>query len=575
MSNFRTRLLGLAGAGVVFAGLAFGQAAVISCTAGTNGAAGPSTNYAPNAGAGTANINPTIRAESQTELVADYILGCNNNTGAAVGSITVVATLSIPVTSKAVTGLGIAPGTSEATITVTGGLPVQGVVSGSTITFNGLTAPVGNFTATIQNVRGNASGGGAAQVTESAVLQYPVAPNVSSNVPSAAANVGFITTSLGGPTTSFLTTVNYTACLGNPIVSFPFPVAPTASFIVSFKELFTGALKSQVAENGSFIPAGANAFGIGLASSADQIVLSLANVPASATVYVPQTIAATGTTLSIANSTAATAPAGIVALGFPVVSATPTGGAITITYTVTAAASTGPGTFAVPVFVTFAANSAGQQGPVTANISLGPNGTIASGALPASVPLFLASSFAPASGSTITLCNTTLLFPFVTNQLGFDTGIVLSNTSTDNLGFGGKSVASPQSGICMLNFYGTGAPAAAVPDPMGSAGVMGTTNPNGPVHTFTISNSAVAPGFQGYMIASCPFQYAHGFAFITYNLTQQTGVAEGYIAEVLNNARPVATTTFTGVTPVFNGAGALTGITNNSATTATAEPVTF
>src|SRR5262249_17760836 len=156
---------------------------------------------------------------------------------------------------------------------------------------------------------------------------------------------------------------------------------------------------------------------------------------------------------------------------------------------------------------------------------------------------------------------------FVTNQLGFDTGLVVANTSTDNLGVAGKSVATAQSGTCTLSFYGAGAPtpASGVADPGGST-ASGTT------HAFLLSS--VAPGFQGYMIASCPFQYAHGFAFLAYNLTQNNGVVEGYIAEVLNNARPTSNTTFTGVTATFTG-GALTALTNNSSTASGAEPVTF
>jgi RHS repeat-associated protein len=46
---------------------------------------------------------------------------------------------------------------------------------------------------------------------------------------------------------------------------------------------------------------------------------------------------------------------------------------------------------------------------------------------------------------------TSPLFPFLTNQLGFDTGISIANTSTDPFG------TTTQSGTCSLNFYGAGA----------------------------------------------------------------------------------------------------------------------
>jgi hypothetical protein len=42
------------------------------------------------------------------------------------------------------------------------------------------------------------------------------------------------------------------------------------------------------------------------------------------------------------------------------------------------------------------------------------------------------------------------------------------------------------------------------------------------------------PGFQGYIIATCRFQYAHGFAFITDGPIGQAQVAEGYLALVMD-----------------------------------------
>jgi hypothetical protein len=35
------------------------------------------------------------------------------------------------------------------------------------------------------------------------------------------------------------------------------------------------------------------------------------------------------------------------------------------------------------------------------------------------------------------------------------------------------------------------------------------------------------------MMIQCPMLYVHGFAFITYDLVANNGVAEGYLAEVL------------------------------------------
>ena len=92
---------------------------------------------------------------------------------------------------------------------------------------------------------------------------------------------------------------------------------------------------------------------------------------------------------------------------------------------------------------------------------------------------------------------TNLLFSFITNQNGFDTGLAISNTGADPFGTQGTS------GTCKLSFFGSGAP-AAVTSP--------TVNP-GAQATFVASQ--IAPNFQGYMIAQCSFPFAHGFAFVS------------------------------------------------------------
>ena len=115
---------------------------------------------------------------------------------------------------------------------------------------------------------------------------------------------------------------------------------------------------------------------------------------------------------------------------------------------------------------------------------------------------------------TIVKCATHLLFPFVTNQAGFDTGFAISNTSMDQYG------TSTQTGTCTFNFFGTAAPAAVT-----------TAAAVDPGTTYTNLTSVLAPGFQGYVIVDCQFQYAHGFAFIT-----QIGTflgTEGYLALII------------------------------------------
>jgi len=116
----------------------------------------------------------------------------------------------------------------------------------------------------------------------------------------------------------------------------------------------------------------------------------------------------------------------------------------------------------------------------------------------------------------VNICQTLLLFPFVTNQSGFDTGLSIANTSSDPIGTGA------QNGTCTLTWYdGTGKTPAY-------------TTPNVPTGTIWVDLASVrAPGFQGYMFALCNFQFAHGFAFISD--IGARNLAMGYLPLVINN----------------------------------------
>jgi len=92
---------------------------------------------------------------------------------------------------------------------------------------------------------------------------------------------------------------------------------------------------------------------------------------------------------------------------------------------------------------------------------------------------------------------TNLLFSFVTNQGGLDTGIAIANTTADPFG------TTPLDGTCTLNFFGANAPVPFV-TPAITAGT-----------TFVNLTSSLAPNFQGYLIAECDFPLAHGFAFVS------------------------------------------------------------
>jgi hypothetical protein len=134
---------------------------------------------------------------------------------------------------------------------------------------------------------------------------------------------------------------------------------------------------------------------------------------------------------------------------------------------------------------------------------------------------------------TINACRTLLLFPYVTNTAGFDTGIAISNTSMDPFG------TDPQDGACSLNYYGvypaTGSPA---PPPIATPVIEGgeqiaytMSSGGGVIGTTKTCAECATPGFHGYMIAICDFQYAHAFAFVSD--LGAAKLAEGYLALVI------------------------------------------
>jgi hypothetical protein len=190
--------------------------------------------------------------------------------------------------------------------------------------------------------------------------------------------------------------------------------------------------------------------------------------------------------------------------------------------------------FVFGVYTTYVANQnqgIPAVGTITVNQSFAPTpspttftaaaGAAASGTL--TIPRFADTSTAR-NLLTIQLCQTLLLYPFVTNQNGFDTGISIANTTTDPIG------TAPQAGICKLTWYdGTGKT-----PPTGINGTDLTKEPAVATGTVAVNlASTLAPGFQGYMFAQCNFQLAHGFAFVS-DLGARN-LAMGYLALVVNN----------------------------------------
>jgi hypothetical protein len=167
-------------------------------------------------------------------------------------------------------------------------------------------------------------------------------------------------------------------------------------------------------------------------------------------------------------------------------------------------------------------NNLPSLGTSSANGNLAPLSTVSTASTSAPIPRFVDTA-TNRTMLTINSCRTNILFPFVSNQAGFDTGLAIANTSKDPFG------TALQTGACTVNFYGyvgTSKVCLSFPSPSITGGEHFVWSlANGGAVTATA-------GFQGYVIAQCAFQYGHGYAFIS-DLGAQR-LAQGYVALILD-----------------------------------------
>lgn len=198
------------------------------------------------------------------------------------------------------------------------------------------------------------------------------------------------------------------------------------------------------------------------------------------------------------------------------------------------------------VYITYANNITPVSG-ITATLSYAPTPTAAFPATAAgqpsstlTIPRFaIAAAASGTSFLNISLCNTALLFPYVTTaffvsgQSGFDTGISIANTTTDPFN------TTPQAGTCSLYWYGglPGVTGQAATNPqqtiLGAAGVGSSVPIISGTTALTLASQSVGSNWSGYMIALCNFQYAHGYASVT-----DVGVRNimaSYLALIINS----------------------------------------
>ncbi|MCE5311053.1 MAG: hypothetical protein LLG20_25730, partial [Acidobacteriales bacterium] len=206
--------------------------------------------------------------------------------------------------------------------------------------------------------------------------------------------------------------------------------------------------------------------------------------------------------------------------------------------------------FAITVTFDWPIDAVGENKPALGTSQIaggyGPISTVTQMDWAAPEPRFK-ESFTQGDMLTISACRTILLFPFITNQVGFDTGIVIANTSSDPLA---GNTGRQQQGACTMYYYGTTSGGGAAPAAQTSQVV-----PTGAQLVFTLSGggnlgATGAPGFQGYMFALCNFQFAHGYAFVT--KMGAVDIAHGYLALVVPDRTRVAQA-FSNVAAVNDG----------------------
>ncbi|MGI8988155.1 MAG: beta strand repeat-containing protein, partial [Bryobacteraceae bacterium] len=362
---------------------------------------------------------PVLRAEGLAELTGDVVLTCSGGPPVGTTTVNVQIFLNTSVTSRLLNG-----NASEAVLLVNEPPPNAqafgvNIFQGSLVAFNslafpGVILPPAGSTGVIlriTNVRADATGVSAGSSLAPSSVMETVSVSSGATISNPNQTVGFV----GGP--------------GAGSAQCSSVASTSAAFTVNFSEAFATAFKLQGGgpptvpgtvnntESG-FIPATtsgatlggpvATLAGAGQADFATRVQLAFTNIGRAATLLVPTTlppngvIGSTAKAVLVASDTQLTtpgaAPAPLVAAtttigGNPYAQITTTGGAATATYEIVATNSSVIETFAVPVFLNFAATSGTG---VLANVAVGfVPAPVVTSSLPAAppIPRFSASPF--------------------------------------------------------------------------------------------------------------------------------------------------------------------------------------
>jgi len=487
------------------------------------------------------------------------------------------------------------PVSGSAGSTTQGANVFQGVVSGASVTFYGIPIlpPVSNGlnrTFRITNVRLNANGISGGALTP-ATAQIAITGTAAVPVVNSLLTVGYITQSLSTSIkgTSFTDPGNVTQnvpatllqCVGlgtgtstpGGLVNLRFTELQGSAFKVrgTLSQNIPGQVYTNAESGFTFTAlsrqnsATGNTSTAGYADWGTRLKANFQNIPNGMTLYVSTSNVTGGSNQVTAGNSNATSSFAALITGetnpdsgpnagnaapssfLPLVSQTGTvhgigfapvilnGGSGTAVWEIVNSLQNTPENFDFAVFGVYTASPGTNSPPApytsTVNLSYAPTPpsfTATSGGTASStlgIPRFADTSTA-AKSLTIGICQTSLLYPYVINVAGFDTGLSVANTTTDPFG------TAPQAGSCQVYWYGSSAPAMGY---LGSSGYQ-TTAPttsqyvaSGTIVSWGASTSA--PGFSGYVITLCNFQFGHGFAFVS-DLGARN-LAMGYLALVI------------------------------------------
>jgi len=301
------------------------------------------------------------------------------------------------------------------------------------------------------------------------------------------------------------------------------PGAPSLQNVLGYPYNTESGFVSNPSTNGTSGPWNTTSGAIGLADQGTQVTFTINNIGAGVSIFAPSTVYLVGngqnTGVAVLLGSALSVPP----------SSTPspvtfTGTTASVTYEVWYSNPNVVETMTVPVTVAALSNTGSNlpaTGQSTATISFAPISTVQTYSSTAPIPRFC-NNATPQNIFSIVTCTCDLLFPFVTNQAGFDTGVAIANTSADPFG------TPTQTGSVKLWYYGSTTGGGTAPPAATSQSI-----PAGQELIFTLSGGgnfgiAATPGFEGYIIAVANFQYCHGFAFISDVGAQK--LAEGYLA---------------------------------------------